>query len=76
MPPWKAALDDDSVAGVLTFVRRSWGHEADPILPAVVAEARKETTGRDEPYSDADLEELAQSLGGREAKVRKRGANK
>ena len=63
MPPWKAALDDQSVAAVLTFVRRSWGHGAEPVSPAVVAEARKETASRDEPFSDADLEELAQALG-------------
>lgn len=62
MPPWKAALDDEAVAGVLTFVRRSWGHDADPIAPEVVAEARKATEGRSEPFSDADLHELEQSL--------------
>jgi mono/diheme cytochrome c family protein len=62
MPPWKAALDDDAIAGVLTFVRRSWGHDADPITPAIVADARKETAKRDEPWSDADLEDLVQSL--------------
>lgn len=63
MPPWKAALDDEKIASVLTFVRRSWGHDADPVTPAVVAEARKATADRDEPLSDADLQELAQSLG-------------
>ncbi|MSU48179.1 MAG: dehydrogenase [Opitutus sp.] len=63
MPPWKAALDDDNVAAVLTFVRRSWGHEADPISPAVVADARQDTLARNEPYGDADLQELAQTLG-------------
>ncbi len=63
MPPWKAALDDENVAAVLTFVRRSWGHEADPIALAVVAEARRDTAARTEPFSDADLDELAQALG-------------
>jgi mono/diheme cytochrome c family protein len=62
MPPWKAALDDESVASVLTFIRRSWGHDADPVTPAVVTEARASTKSRDEPFSDADLEELMQSL--------------
>jgi mono/diheme cytochrome c family protein/glucose/arabinose dehydrogenase len=62
MPPWKAALDDENIAAVLTFVRRSWGHEADPVSPEIVAEARKLTASRDEPFSDADLEEVAQSL--------------
>lgn len=70
MPPWKAALDDESVASVLTFVRRSWGHDADPITPAVVKEARQATASRDEPFSDADLDELVQALG----PLRKRGA--
>jgi glucose/arabinose dehydrogenase/mono/diheme cytochrome c family protein len=62
MPPWKAALSDEAIAGTLTFIRRSWGQEADPITVATVAEARKDTAKRDEPWSDADLEELAQSL--------------
>jgi mono/diheme cytochrome c family protein len=63
MPPWKAALDDENIAGVLTFVRRSWGHDADPVSPKIVADARRDTAGRDEPFTDADLEELAQTLG-------------
>jgi mono/diheme cytochrome c family protein len=63
MPPWKAALDDEGVASVLTFIRRSWGHDADPVTPPVVAEARLATKSRDEPFSDADLEELVQALG-------------
>ncbi len=62
MPPWKAALDDENVAAVLTFIRRSWGHDNDPIAPTVVAEARKDTASRDEPFTEADLQELAQTL--------------
>jgi mono/diheme cytochrome c family protein len=63
MPPWKAALDDEAIAGVLTFIRRSWDHDADPVPVAIVAEARRDTAKRDEPFSDADLEELSQTLG-------------
>jgi mono/diheme cytochrome c family protein len=63
MPPWKAALSDEAIAGVLTFVRRSWGQEADPVTVATVAEARAATAKRDTPWTDADLEELQQSLG-------------
>ena len=62
MPPWRAALDDEAIAGVLTFVRRSWGHDANPVTPAVVAEARAATAKREEPWSDADLEDLLQGL--------------
>jgi mono/diheme cytochrome c family protein len=63
MPPWKAALNDEAIAGVLTFIRRSWGQDADPVTVATVTEARAATAKREEPWSDADLEELVQSLG-------------
>jgi mono/diheme cytochrome c family protein/glucose/arabinose dehydrogenase len=63
MPPWKAALDDENIAAVLTFIRRSWGHEEAPVAVDVVAEARKATAKRDEPFSDADLQEVAEVLG-------------
>ena len=61
MPPMRT-FDDDTLAGVLTFVRRSWGHEAAPVAPKVIAEARAAVAGRDEPWSDADLTELQQDL--------------
>jgi mono/diheme cytochrome c family protein len=63
MPPWKEVLDDESLAGILTFIRRSWGHEAGPVAPDVVREARAATADRHEPFSEADLLELAESLG-------------
>lgn len=62
MPPWKAALNDEAIAGVLTFVRRSWGHEADPVTTAAVAAVRAAVATREEPWSDADLNELMQTL--------------
>jgi glucose/arabinose dehydrogenase/mono/diheme cytochrome c family protein len=61
MPPMKA-FDDETLAGVLTFVRRSWGHEAAPVAVATVREARAATATRDEPWSTSDLEELQQEL--------------
>ena len=54
MPPL-AALDDESLAGALTFVRRSWGHGFDPVDPAVIARARQETAGRVEPWTEKSL---------------------
>jgi len=62
MPPWKAALDDDSIAALLTFVRRSWGNEADPVPPASVAAVRSAVATRDEPFTEADLQEVARTL--------------
>lgn len=62
MPPWKGALDDAAIAGVLTFMRRAWGHAADPVSPEVVARARTATARREEPFSEAELEALAETL--------------
>jgi len=54
MPPLQS-LDDESLAGALTFVRRSWGQGFDPVDPAVIARARRETAGRTEPWNDKEL---------------------
>ena len=62
MPPWKGALDDEAIASVLTFIRRSWGQEADPVTVATVTEARAATAKRDEPWSDQDLDALVRAL--------------
>lgn len=63
MPGWKAMLNDEAIASVLTFVRRSWGHEADPVKVATVTEARSDVAKREEPWTDADLENLERRLG-------------
>lgn len=57
MPPL-GSLDDEAIAGVLTYIRQSWGHNAPPVMPAVVAEVRKETAGRQEPWSDGELQKI------------------
>lgn len=61
MPPMKI-LDDEAIAGVLTFVRRSWGHEAAAVKPAVVTEARQAVAGKDEAWTTASLEKLLVEL--------------
>jgi mono/diheme cytochrome c family protein len=60
MPPLRS-LDDESIAGVLTYVRQSWGHNAPPVSPAVVAEVRKTIAGREEPWTDDELRKFATS---------------
>jgi mono/diheme cytochrome c family protein len=57
MPPL-AALDDESLAGALTFIRRSWGHTASAVDTAAIARARQETAGRAEPWSDKELAKI------------------
>jgi glucose/arabinose dehydrogenase/mono/diheme cytochrome c family protein len=56
--PSLAVLDDESLAGALTFVRRSWGHGFDPVDPALIARTRQETADRAEPWTDKELAKL------------------
>jgi mono/diheme cytochrome c family protein len=43
MPPLGTTFSDDQIAGVLTFVRRSWGNQASAVDP-----------GRGRRHSQAD----------------------
>jgi hypothetical protein len=40
---------------VLTYIRRSWGHQAGPVSPADAREIRGRTTGRDRPWTPEEL---------------------
>lgn len=62
MPPWKAALDDEKIAAILTYIRRAWGNEADPVPAASVSAVRGALTGREDPFTEADLQEIARTL--------------
>jgi mono/diheme cytochrome c family protein len=57
MPPL-GTLSDDDIAAVLTYVRRSWGHEASPVTGAQVQAVRSETVLREEPWSESELATL------------------
>lgn len=46
--PGLGALDDDQIASVLTYIRREWGHEANPVDPQTVKQIRQETAKRGE----------------------------
>ena len=47
MPPW-ASRDDEEIAGVLTYVHRSFGNKADPVSPEFVALSREEVENKGE----------------------------
>lgn len=51
-------LDDEQLAAILTYVRRSWGNTADPVDAAAVAEVRKEVASRKAPWSAKELDAL------------------
>jgi mono/diheme cytochrome c family protein len=55
MPPLRGALDDESIAAALTYVRQSWGHNAPPVSPATVTKVRAEVGTREEPWSEEEL---------------------
>ena len=48
-------MDDEKIAGVLTYVRRAWGNSADPVAPALVATVRNETGARTLPWTEDEL---------------------
>lgn len=54
MPGW-AALSDDQIAAALTYTRRSWDHDADPVTPATVAKVRSENKTRLEAWTEREL---------------------
>ncbi|NQZ95669.1 MAG: c-type cytochrome [Myxococcales bacterium] len=53
-----ARFDDETLAGLLTHLRRSWGHAEDPVAPATVARIRAETESRRLPWTVAELRAL------------------
>jgi mono/diheme cytochrome c family protein len=48
-------FDDEALAGLLTHVRRAWGHAADPVAPERVAEVRARHADRSAPWSEQEL---------------------
>ena len=58
MPPIGAALSNEQVAAVLTYVRRSWGNSASAVDAAAVLEVRGATTGRKKPWTEEELQRV------------------
>ena len=57
MPPHGAdpRFDDDTLAGLATHLRRSWGHADRPVAPETVARIRADTRDRALPWTVAEL---------------------
>jgi mono/diheme cytochrome c family protein/glucose/arabinose dehydrogenase len=57
--PGLKVLSDEQIASVLTYLRREWGHEADPIEIGTVEAIRSETTDRgDLEWTAAELAKI------------------
>ncbi len=61
MPPIGAALTDDQIAGVLTYIRREWGQTGTPVDPATVKQVRALTASRTRPWTNDELNALLAS---------------
>lgn len=57
MPPL-GALDDETLAAVLTYIRRAWGHQSDPVSTTQLQWVRSQIENREEPWTDAELEPM------------------
>lgn len=58
MPPQGAALPDDQIAAILTYVRSSWGNKASAVSPDLVKKVRAETAGRTGPWTAPEILKL------------------
>jgi putative membrane-bound dehydrogenase-like protein len=54
IPSW-AAMTDEQIAGVLTYVRREWGHEAPPVNEADFQSIRDWNQARKDGWTEAEL---------------------
>jgi len=58
MPAMGAALPDDDLAAVLSYMRNAWGNKASMITPEDVAAVRAATASRTQPWTAAELDAL------------------
>ncbi len=55
MPAWADVLNDAEIAAVLTYVRASWGNNAEAVEAEQVAEERSKTASRTTPWTAGEL---------------------
>jgi mono/diheme cytochrome c family protein len=55
MTPFGPLLTDKELAGVLTYIRNSFGNQAPPVKPETVAKTRESTKGKVGFYSPEEL---------------------
>jgi len=55
MLAWKDVLSDEQIAGILTYIRKSWGNEASNVTPEQVAELRSQYGERMDTWSAEEL---------------------
>lgn len=58
MPPQGAALPDDQIAAILTYVRSSWGNQASPVTTEFVKTIRKSIADRKTSWTADEILKL------------------
>ena len=58
MPALGAALPDDDLAAVLTYIRQSWGNKASAITPEQVKAVRTAIGNRSQPWTATELKAI------------------
>ncbi len=56
--PAHNTFDDETIAAVLTFIRREWDHGYDPVSPDLIKKARAATVGRESAWTDGELKKI------------------
>ena len=51
-------LDDETLAGLMTYMRRSWGNKADPVSVEQVAEIRQASASRSSSWTATELKQV------------------
>lgn len=62
MPPLGAAMPDDKLAAVLTYIRREWGQDGSPVDAVDVARARESSKDRTKPWTAEELTALTRTV--------------
>ena len=57
MPPWNTFLNDEQIAAVSSYIRSSWGNDAEAITPDEVARVRAATIERKTTWTAAELKQ-------------------
>jgi mono/diheme cytochrome c family protein len=55
MPAMGAALTDEQLAAVLTYMRQSWGHKAPAVTPEQVKAVRSQVGNRTQPWTAPEV---------------------
>jgi mono/diheme cytochrome c family protein len=59
MPGWSTSLNDDKIAGVMTYIRASWGNTSPAVKTEDVSAARAKFASHADAYTAPELQKIA-----------------